>query len=79
MATPTSLFPDIPTAEQIARYKEIMKIIDGYRRGNVPFSEVDALSQEEVMEAREWVNEVTVARLMVEDPEFSSGLDEDAQ
>ena len=74
-----TLFPDIPTPEQIARYQEIRKILDDYYAGKLPMSAVNALTAAEVITARKWVTQMSISLLEKDIPEFGDDLDEELQ
>ena len=75
MATNNTLFPEIRTAEQIARYKAIFAILEGYRQGTVSMKEVLTIPKEEIQEARAWVTSVSLALLVADIPEIGDELD----
>ena len=66
----TTLFPEIPTQEQIARYKQIFALLDGYRLGSVAMEQIAAIPKQEVQEARDWVSSASFQLLEADIPEF---------
>lgn len=69
----STLFPEIQSAEQIARYQAIYKILDGYREGTVTMEQVMAIPKDELEEAREWVSEASFRLLEQDIPEYGEG------
>lgn len=69
MNNPT-LFPDLLSAEQIARYRAIYKVLDGYRQGTTSMDQVLAIPKEEVREARRWVREASFKMWEQDIPEY---------
>lgn len=65
-----TLFPGIRLKEQIARYRAIYVILDGYREGRVTMKEVLAIPKDEVREARDWMTQVSFELLEADIPDF---------
>lgn len=72
----STLFPDELSAEQIRRHREIYQTLRAYAKGEVSLEAVMAIPKEEILATRKWVNEVSVAMLEAELPEFSAYEDE---
>jgi len=52
-----------PTKEQLAKYKAVYSILDGYRRGTATMEQVKAIPKDELEAARDWVSQVSFAKL----------------
>ena len=70
MPTENSFLGELPTAEQIARYREIQRILRAYAQGKVSMASVQAIPREEILACRRWVNDASVKALIAELPEF---------
>ena len=75
MPTDHPISGEDPTAEQIARYREIQLILRAYAQGNASMASVQAIPREEILACRRWVNEVSVQALIAELPEFGEYKD----
>ena len=71
--TNNTLFPTIPTPEQIARYKAIHDLLNGYREGTVTMAEVKAIPKEEIQAARDYISQVSFSLLEADIPGVYDG------